>query len=95
MDALCSYGQYIISEEIYDKDILENLSKCSNRAEYAKILLENDRYNDIFLVLENPIKEEEFFYIALAYRKMGNNIRFNEMKKNIKNVELLKTLNNY
>lgn len=95
LDALCSYGQYIISEEIYDKDILENLSKCSNRAEYAKILLENDRYNDIFLVLENPIKEEEFFYIALAYRKMGNNIRFNEMKKNIKNVELLKTLNNY
>ena len=95
LDALCSCGQYIISEKIYDLEILKNLSKCSNRAEYARMLLEKDNYDDIFVILENPIKEEDFFYIALAYKKIGNNIKFNEMKKNIKNVELLKTLNNY
>ena len=94
-EAFCSYGKYIISEKIYDRVTLDSLSKCVIRIEFAKILAENGEYKDILSILSKPIDEEEYFYVALAYKKLGENIKFEEMKKKIKNVELLESLNNY
>jgi hypothetical protein len=45
--------------------------------------------------LDNPANEEEFFYLAIVYKKLRNKNKYNEICKKIKNVELLKALNNY
>ena len=94
-EAICSYGTYIISEKIYDKVTLNSLSKCVERIAYVKLLAEKGAFKDILYILNKPRNEEEYFYIALAYKKLGENIKFEEMKKKIKNVELLESLNNY
>ena len=95
LDALCSDGTYIISKKLYNKIILKKLSYCGKKIEYVKMLLEMKNFNDIIIILDNPESEEEYFYLAIVYKKSNNNIKYSEMRKKIKNVELLKALNNY
>jgi hypothetical protein len=95
LNTLCANGSYIISEKLYNKMILEKLSYCSKKIEYIKILLKMNNFNDIITILDNPANEEEFFYLAIVYKKLRNKNKYNEICKKIKNVELLKALNNY
>lgn len=95
LNALCSNGPYIISNKLYNKVILKNLSHCSKKIEYVKMLLEMENFNDITIILDNPDSEEEYFYLAIVYKKLNNEIKYSEMQNKIKDIELLKALNNY
>jgi hypothetical protein len=95
LPTLCENGAYIITENLYNNNILNELAACKNRVSLAKLLWDMNKFKEIITILNNPITEEEYFYVAIAYKRINNNIKFNEMRNKIKNVELLRRLNNY
>jgi hypothetical protein len=95
LEYICPFSSYLIDVKFYNNKILYLFSKCRNKYTLAEKLVKKSLFKDIPHLINTPVGEKDYFYLAIAYKKLGKLNDYNKFKVYVKDIKLLKELDSF